>query len=247
MSNNIAVTDIDTLAVGRVTLNLLNDTVLTGIKDFTADPESDEEQVFHQGAGDNPLLWQARERWSVTVTIEGGNIATLAALTDITLGAAGQFGVPHGLPGTPIGWLERRIYDEEMDTLLFSQVVPDVIPRNLPIVGPMERAEIDVSMMSFYRPYTFKDLDDPTTQEIVAFEDTFTATGVELEYALTHTPLTIDTTGLNNALALYVKMDGVRQTEDYTINAGTKKLTFGSNPVVDTVIKMLYAYDLNEV
>lgn len=246
MGNEIAAAAANTLAVGRWTLNLFSMTTLTGIKEVTADPESDEQEVFHQGAGDTPLLWQSKEKWSVSVTVEGGNIATIAALHNITLGAAGQYGLCHGTPGTISGWLERRIYDEEMNTVLASHILHDLIPRNLSIQGPMDRAEIEVPLVTYQKPYTLKDVAEGTKYPI-GFYETYSGDAETVEFTLTHTPLVIDKTNLNNQYALFVKVDSVRQTSGITITPGGPTLTFTVAPATGTNnIEILYVYDLEE-
>jgi len=219
-------------------------TQIGGIQELTMDPNITKENVFQQGGGEDKLKLVTEKEWAGQITINGGMLAQLATLLGLTMGSGGQYAIPHLSNDEAIGFITRRIYLKDNVTLVGEQVICDVKFGDIPVAGPLDKADLVLPIFSDYSPYTLLDA--------YAVYDTFTADGVETDFTPSETPVQIQedlnapNNELSNIYAFWVKhfasgaRVGTRQLTGITITPGTPILTFGTAPAAGTV-GMLYA------
>lgn len=246
---------IEEVVYGKHTLNLyglqnasaaapVSTTQLRGIQELNLDPNITEEDIFHQGGGDDSLKYPVTVEWLGNLQVLGGKISQIATLLGLTLGSSGQYALPHRGNNESIGFIERKIYRKDDSTLIGSQIIPDVKIGHIPIAGPLDQAQLNIPLIAAKSPYTLVGA--------VARYDVWAADGSTTTFTPSGTPVKIqedlDAPG-NELVTIYdfwVKhwasgdRVGTQQMSGYTITPATPVLTFDSAPASGKV-GMLYA------
>jgi len=219
-------------------------TSLRGIQDITFDPEESTEKVFHQGGGMESLELTTEIRWSGQMQITGGQISQIATLLGLTMGASGQYGIPHRQNRLPKGFISRRIYKNDGSTLIGVELLIDIKIGHIPVIsGGIDLNNLVIPIYSEWSPYFLVDAEP--------VYDKFSADGTMTEFILSSDPVKIETASnsqeLVNDYAFFVKIKGsgdtvgTRQTTDFSITPETKTLSFTSAPAEGSEIEVLYA------
>lgn len=248
--------NVDEVVFGKHTLNLyglqnsaaaapVSVTQLRGIQEVTFDPNISTEDIFQQGGGDDALKYATNVEWNGQLTILGGLLSQQATLLGLTMGAAGQYGIPLRSNHESIGYIERKIYKKDNVTLIGSQIIPDIKFGDINLPGPIEQAQMTIPIYSERSPMLLVDA--------VAVYDTFDGNGTLTAFTPSSTPVKIQADLLapsNELVTIYdfwVKVwasgdrEGTRQMSGYTITPATPVLTFDTAPVAGTLIGLLYA------